>query len=83
MALAYALRLLEEDKSVKLTNYGSFLAQFSPEYECEIVDNTFPGVASTALNAGAPTVDAMEASPATTRSGAPLSARPSTSCATP
>ncbi len=40
MALAYTLRLLEEDKSLKLTNYGSFLAQFSPEYECEIVDNT-------------------------------------------
>ena len=40
MALAYALRLLEEDKSVKLTNYGSFLEQFPPEYECEIVDNT-------------------------------------------
>ena len=40
MALAYALRLLEEDKTVKLTNYASFLAQFSPEYECEIVENT-------------------------------------------
>ncbi|MGA2890766.1 MAG: DUF3536 domain-containing protein [Terracidiphilus sp.] len=40
MALAYALRLLEDDKAVKLTNYGSFLAQFPPEYECEIVDNT-------------------------------------------
>jgi alpha-amylase/alpha-mannosidase (GH57 family) len=40
MALAYALRLLEQDKSVKLTNYGSFLEQFPPEYECEIVDNT-------------------------------------------
>ncbi len=40
MALAYALRLLEEDKTVKLINYGSFLAQFPPEYECEIVDNT-------------------------------------------
>ena len=40
MALAYALRLLEEDKSVKLTNYASYLAQFPPEYECEIVDNT-------------------------------------------
>ena len=40
MALAYALRLLEEDKTVKLTNYGSFLEQFPPEYECEIVDNT-------------------------------------------
>ncbi len=40
MALAYALRLLEEDKTVKLTNYGSFLAQFPPEYECEIVEDT-------------------------------------------
>ena len=40
MALAYALRLLEKDKSVKLTNYGSFLEQFPPEFECEIVDNT-------------------------------------------
>ena len=40
MALAYALKLLEEDKTVKLTNYASFLAQFPPEYECEIVDNT-------------------------------------------
>jgi len=40
MALAYALRMLEQDKTVKLTNYASFLAQFPPEYECEIVDNT-------------------------------------------
>ena len=40
MALAYALRLLEQDKTVKLTNYGSFLEQFPPEFECEIVDNT-------------------------------------------
>ena len=40
MALAYALRILEEDKSVKLINYGSYLAQFAPEYECEIVENT-------------------------------------------
>ncbi|HEY3704101.1 MAG TPA: DUF3536 domain-containing protein [Terracidiphilus sp.] len=40
MALAYTLRLLEEDKNVRLTNYGSFLAQFPPEYQCEIVDNT-------------------------------------------
>jgi len=40
MALAYALRLLEEDKNVKLTNYGSFLEMFPPEYECEIVENT-------------------------------------------
>jgi alpha-amylase/alpha-mannosidase (GH57 family) len=40
MALAYALRLLERDKSVRLTNYASFLAQFPPEFECEIADNT-------------------------------------------
>ena len=40
MALAYALRLLEKDKTVKLTNYGSFLEQFPPECECEIVNNT-------------------------------------------
>ena len=40
MALAYALHLLERDKTVKLTNYGSFLSQFPPEYECEVVDDT-------------------------------------------
>jgi alpha-amylase/alpha-mannosidase (GH57 family) len=40
MALAWALRLLEEDKTVNLANYGSFLDQFPPEYECQIVDNT-------------------------------------------
>lgn len=40
MALAYALRLLEKDKTVTLTNYGQFLEQFPPEQECEIVENT-------------------------------------------
>ncbi|MGD0800615.1 MAG: DUF3536 domain-containing protein [Terracidiphilus sp.] len=40
MALAYALHLLEEDPTVKLTNYGCFLEQFPPEYEAEIVENT-------------------------------------------
>jgi alpha-amylase/alpha-mannosidase (GH57 family) len=40
MALAYALRILEEDPTVKLTNYGCFLEQFPPEYEAEIVENT-------------------------------------------
>jgi alpha-amylase/alpha-mannosidase (GH57 family) len=40
MALAFALRLLEKDPGVRLTNYGSFLEQFPPEYECEIVENT-------------------------------------------
>ncbi len=40
MALAYTLRLIEQDKNVRLANYGSFLAQFPPELECEINDNT-------------------------------------------
>jgi hypothetical protein len=40
MALAYALRLIEADETVNLANYGSYLAQFPPEYECEIVENT-------------------------------------------
>ena len=37
MALAYTLRLLEEDKSVNLTNYGNFLEMFPPQFEAEIV----------------------------------------------
>ena len=40
MGLAYALRLFEQDKSVELTNYAAFLAQFPPEFECEIVEDT-------------------------------------------
>ena len=40
MALAYALRLLERDRTVKVTNYGQFLEQFPPEHECEIEENT-------------------------------------------
>ena len=40
MALAYALRLLERDKNARLINYGSYLAQFPPEFECEIVEDT-------------------------------------------
>jgi alpha-amylase/alpha-mannosidase (GH57 family) len=40
MALAYALKLLEQDKTVKLTNYGSFLQEFPPEWECEIIEDT-------------------------------------------
>ena len=40
MALAYALRLLENDKTVKLTNYGKFLEQFPPGCECEIEEDT-------------------------------------------
>jgi alpha-amylase/alpha-mannosidase (GH57 family) len=40
MALAYAMRLLEQDKSVKLTNYAAFLEKYPPEFECEIQENT-------------------------------------------
>jgi alpha-amylase/alpha-mannosidase (GH57 family) len=40
MALAYTLKLLEQDPAVKLANYGSFLEQFPPEYEAEIVEDT-------------------------------------------
>jgi hypothetical protein len=40
MALAYALQLIDQDQTVSLTNYGSFLEQFPPEFECEIVDET-------------------------------------------
>jgi alpha-amylase/alpha-mannosidase (GH57 family) len=70
MALAYALRILEEDKTVKLINYASFLAQFAPEYECEIVEDT-SWSCCTASSAGAPTAAATAASPASIRSGAP------------
>jgi alpha-amylase/alpha-mannosidase (GH57 family) len=31
---------LEQDKNARLINYGSFLAQFPPQWECEIYDNT-------------------------------------------
>ena len=40
MALAHALRLLEQDKNCRLINYGSFLAQFPPQFEAEIYDNS-------------------------------------------
>jgi alpha-amylase/alpha-mannosidase (GH57 family) len=40
MALAYALRLMEQDTNAKLTNYGSFLHQFPPTWEAEIYDNS-------------------------------------------
>jgi alpha-amylase/alpha-mannosidase (GH57 family) len=40
MALAYALRLLERDRTVKLINYGQFLEQFPSEYEAQIVEDS-------------------------------------------
>ncbi len=40
MALAFGIHLLDEDTAIEVTNYGSYLAKFPPEYECEIVENT-------------------------------------------
>ena len=40
MALAFGLRILDEDTTIEVTNYGNYLEQFPPAYECEIVDNT-------------------------------------------
>ena len=40
MALAYAVKLLERDKTVKLTNYAIFLEEFPPEWECEVAEDT-------------------------------------------
>ena len=40
MALAYALRYIEEHKLARLTNYGEFLALNPPTHEVEIVENT-------------------------------------------
>ncbi len=40
MALAWALRLIEEKGYARLTNYGEFLQKFPPTYEAEIVEDT-------------------------------------------
>ncbi|MEW5914251.1 MAG: DUF3536 domain-containing protein [Thermodesulfobacteriota bacterium] len=40
MALAYALEQLEQDPSVELTNYASFLAANPPQWEAQIVENS-------------------------------------------
>lgn len=40
MALAYALRHIEENDLARLTNYGEYLAQFPPTHEVQIVENT-------------------------------------------
>jgi alpha-amylase/alpha-mannosidase (GH57 family) len=36
MALAYALKFIEQQKLAKLTNYGEYLAKHPPEFETEI-----------------------------------------------
>jgi alpha-amylase/alpha-mannosidase (GH57 family) len=40
MALAYALKKIEENGLVKITNYGEYLEKFPSEYEVEIFENT-------------------------------------------
>jgi len=40
MALSYALKLIEKNPNVRLTNYAEFLEKFPPEYEAQIVENT-------------------------------------------
>lgn len=40
MALAYALRTMEADKSVQLTNYGEHLERFPPDHEVRIVERS-------------------------------------------
>ena len=40
MALAFALRELEADPQVHLTNYGEFLERFGPDHEVQIVERS-------------------------------------------
>ncbi|HSK45519.1 MAG TPA: DUF3536 domain-containing protein, partial [Candidatus Binatia bacterium] len=40
MALAYALNRIEADPSLRLTNYGEFLAMYPPTHEVQIIENT-------------------------------------------
>ncbi len=40
MALAWALKRIEEEGYAQLTNYGEFLEKFPPNYEAEIFENT-------------------------------------------
>ncbi|PDW01423.1 DUF3536 domain-containing protein [Candidatus Viridilinea mediisalina] len=40
MALAYALQYIEERGLAKLTNYASYLAEYPPTHEVQIVENT-------------------------------------------
>ncbi len=40
MALSYALKLIEKNADVRLTNYSEFLANFPPTHEAQIVENT-------------------------------------------
>ena len=40
MALAYALKYIEANESVRLTNYGEFLEKYPPRHEARIYENS-------------------------------------------
>src|SRR5450631_700900 len=40
MALSYAMHWIEDNGHAKLTNYGEYLANFPPEWEAEVVEDT-------------------------------------------
>ncbi len=40
MALTYALQYIESENLARLTNYGEFLAKYTPLFEAEILENT-------------------------------------------
>jgi alpha-amylase/alpha-mannosidase (GH57 family) len=40
MALARALRIIEDRKDIRLTNYGEFLERYPPSHEVQILENT-------------------------------------------
>ena len=40
MALAYALKYIEDEKIATLTNYGEYLEKYPPSHEVEIIENT-------------------------------------------
>jgi len=40
MALAYALRYLEQQNFARLTNFGEYLERFPPPFEVQIIENT-------------------------------------------
>jgi alpha-amylase/alpha-mannosidase (GH57 family) len=40
MALAYAMKYIEDENLATLTNYGEYLEKYPPSYEVEIMENT-------------------------------------------
>ncbi len=81
MALAYALYLLGKDKTVKLTNFGSYPGAVSARSTSARLWKTAPGVARTGSNAGGWTAAATADGPAAIRPGAHRCGRAWMSCA--